>query len=212
MLLNVQGTLVSASIMSKIKDMYNNFSQGDYPVYTSLGNFNTHTDANEKIRSLREGFQVPPGVGVPGNTSSAVAGAGASGPAYTVDKCVPFDPETQMGSDGVIRLDDGKPQTIQSIIDARTEVKALWNTTHQGKITLSSVERNFVYVVAALVGLAAIFAIFSFKSPMTGGLVSRDSDWFMNLVGYTLFPIGTFIAGFLVGYNTFPASCAPSPI
>ena len=203
-LLNVQGTLVSANLMGKIKDMYNKSSQGDYPQYIPLPNFRTQNDPKQPVMTLREGFQSASVT--TGNTGNSRNAGSPANSRYTVEKCVPFDPETQVNSDGTIVLKDGQPQTLQSIIDARTSAKTQWiNTNHPGKYRLSDIEKGFVYTFVGVVGLILIASIFYFVMTET----------VQNVVGIVLnqiiIGIGCLIGGFFIGYYTMPADCPASP-
>ena len=198
-LLNVEGTLVSESIMVKIKDMYSSFSKGNYPQYIPLGNFNTRSNKTQTILSLREGFQVATVTsGAPAATSAATSSA------FTVEKCVPFDPETQVGSDGVVVLDNNKPVTMKSIINARNGVKTTWNADHKGSIAMSTVETNFVYVLVGALCLAGLAALASFFS---------DGTILPFIIDMLLKGVGGLVVGFFVGMYVLPASCpaCPSP-
>lgn len=203
-LLNVQGMVVSATIMTKIKDMYNKFSQGDYPQYIPLGNFNTHTDEKESIQSLREGFQGNSA----GVTAPVVPITGGSGPPtatrFVADKCVPFDPETQVDKDGIIVLTGDKSQPIQSIINTRTVEKKNWFSfaDRKGKLNLSDVEEKFVYILVGVLGLTILSGVVGFFTGLSG-----LSDLGLKFFTTTTIGIGCFIGGFFLGIYTFPANC-----
>jgi hypothetical protein len=206
-LLNVNGMIVSDNLMIKIKDMYNKFSEGDYPTYVPPGNFNTRSNTKDSIKGLREGFQTASyyNPGAP-NESSSVSGR------YTVDKCVPFDPETQVDKDGVIVLNRDNGQPIKTVIDTRNMAKSDWKDVHKGVIPVSMVEQTFIYVVVGITGLVIVFGFLFFITNLSGasGGPGKNLGFFDVLLTAStsfLFPLAIFIMGFFVGMFTLPASC-----
>jgi len=199
-LLNVEGTLVSESLMVKIKDMYSSFSKGNYPQYIPLATFNTRSNKPQTIISLREGF-VGKTAGVT-SPSGGPAPTAATSSAFTVEKCVPFDPETQVGSDGIIVLDNGKPVTMDSVINARNGVKNTWNTEHKGTIAMSTVETSFVYALVGALCLAGLAALASFVT---------DATILPFMIDVLLKGLGGLVVGFFVGMYVLPAKCPVCP-
>lgn len=212
-LLNVKGMIVSADTMIKIKDMYNKFSEGDYPVYVPPGNFNTQSNPKDSIKAVREGFQTA-SVYNPGAPSSLNSGSAPSS-RYTVDKCVPFDPETQVDKDGVIVLNRGDGQPIKTVIDQRQVAKSDWKDMHKGVIPVSIVEKTFIYAVVGITGLILFFGCLflitnvSDASSATGKTLNLI-DTLLTATTSFLFPLAIFVIGFFVGMFTLPASC-PGP-
>jgi hypothetical protein len=203
-LLNADGMIVSANLMEKIQAMYNKFSGGAYPDYVPPGNFNTRSNPKDAIMSIKEGFQTV-SVYNPGRPNPLVAGSAPTS-RYTVEKCVPFDPETQVDKDGVITLAGADGQTIQTVNGARNLAKASWfavgDTSHKGYISLTQVEQSFVYLLVAVIGVAALGGVFAFATN-----ISSIQDFALKLTSTALIGTGCFIAGFLVGIFTFPADC-----
>ena len=206
-LLNVNGMIVSADLMIKIRDMYNKFSEGDYPLYVSPGNFNTQSNPKDSIKGVREGFQSASYYN-PGNPNVGSAPSGR----YTVDKCVPFDPETQVDKDGVIVLNRGDGQPIKTIIDKRQVAKSDWKDLHKGIIPVSVVEKTFIYAVVGITGLVIVFGFFFWIMSLSGasggsGKVVGFFDVILTATTSLLFPLAVFVMGFFVGMFTLPASC-----
>lgn len=209
-LLNVNGMIVSADLMIKIKDMYNKFSEGDYPTYVPPGNFNTQSNPKDSIKAVREGFQTA-SVYNPGAPMSLNSGSAPSS-RYTVDKCVPFDPETQVDKDGVIVLNRGDGQPIKTVIDQRQVAKSDWKDTHKGYIPVSMVEKTFIYAVVGITGLIVIFGFLFFITNLSGassgpGKTFSFIDTLLTATTSFLFPLAIFVIGFFVGMFTLPASC-----
>jgi hypothetical protein len=206
-LLNVNGMIVSADLMIKIKDMYNKFSEGDYPTYVPPGNFNTQSNPKDSIKGIREGFQTV-SVYNPGAPNSGSAPSSR----YTVDKCVPFDPETQVDKDGVIVLNRGDGQPIKTVIDQRQVAKSDWKDTHKGVIPVSMVEKTFIYAVVGITGLILFFGCLFLitGNPLVVGVRGNTRSFIDTLLTATtsfLFPLAIFVIGFFVGMFTLPASC-----
>jgi len=213
-LLNVSGMMVSTELMTKIKDMYNKFSEGDYPEYVPPGNFRTQSNPNDSIKDVREGFQSATTTG-PAVSSSATGGSSGG---YKVEKCVRFDPE-QVGPDGVIKLDAaGKPLT--TIKASRDQEKKIWLGTMSspGSVSLTSVEQGIIYsfvlICIFVIGLGAIITYFYVKKE-TGGIDYTQT--FGNAltkfksIGYSsIQALALFIFGFAIGMSTIPATC-PKP-
>jgi hypothetical protein len=213
-LLNVNGMIVSADLMIKIKDMYNKFSEGDYPTYVPPGNFNTQSNPKESIKAIREGFQTA-SVYNPGAPSNLNSGSAPSS-RYTVEKCVPFDPETQVDKDGVIVLNGGDGQPVKTVIHQREVAKSNWRESHKGIIEVSKVEKAFIYTVVGIAGLILFFGCLFFITSDVSSIPGKTSsvvDTLLTASTSLLFPLAIFIAGFFVGMFTMPASCAsPSAI
>ena len=200
-LLNVDGMIVSANLMEKIQAMYNKFSGGAYPAYVPPGNFNTHSNPKSAIMGIKEGFQTA-SVYNPGTPNPLVAGSAPTS-RYTVEKCVPFDPETQVDADGVITMTGDNGQTIQTVNGARNLAKASWfSTSHKGYVSLTQVEQSFVYLLVAIISIAALGGVFAFVTK-----IGSIQDVALKMTSTGFIGAGCFIAGFLVGFLTFPADC-----
>ena len=206
-LLNADGMIVSANLMEKIQAMYNKFSTGPYPGYVPPGNFNTQTNPKSAIMGIKEGFQTASFYN-PGGPNPLVGGSAPTS-RYTVEKCVPFDPETQVDADGVITLAGEDGQTIQTVNGARNLAKATWfavgDTSHKGYVSLTQVEQSFVYLLVAIICIAALGGIFAFATK-----ISSIQDLALKMTSTGFIGAGCFIAGFLVGVLTFPADCDKS--
>ena len=209
-LLNVNGMIVSADTMIKIKDMYNKFSEGDYPTYVPPGNFNTQSNPKDSIKAVREGFQTA-SIYNPGAPNSLNSGSAPSS-RYTVDKCVPFDPETQVDKDGVIVLNRGDGQPIKTIIDQREVAKSDWKDMHKGYIPVSMVEQTFIYAVVGITGLILFFGLVLLVMGRFNGPGRNFSliDTLLTTTTSFLFPLAIFVVGFFIGMFTLPASCPSS--
>lgn len=209
-LLNVSGMIVSAQLMTRIKDMYNRFSEGEYPEYVPPGNFMTESNPNDSIKNVREGFQTATTTGpvAPAGSSSGASGSGG----YKVEKCFRFDPE-QVRADGTIVLDAaGKP--LKDIKFEREEQKQVWlgNISSPGSVSLSNVEKGIVYSFVALCIIAIIFGgiltfLFARKYTDVGNMVLTRA----KSIGYfSLQGLALFIFGFGIGMSAIPATC-PKP-
>lgn len=210
-LLNVEGTLVSSQLMTGIRNMYNKFSEGNYPNYVPLGNYMMRSNTRTSLLHLEEGFQsgvvtppaLPPSVGsVPNATPPS---------AYRVEKCVPFDPDTQLGSDGTVILNSNNQPTrrIETIRENRASIISSWS--QPGKISLSTVEQYFIYILAGVLILFILYlllntfkGLFTADSPME--YVSRTN---MLTTGITtvVFAFIPFCVGFALGMFIIPAKC-----
>ena len=207
-MLNVNGMPVSSELMIKIKDMYNKFSEGSYPAYIPLGNFNTKSNPNDYISGIREGFAsatastTQPGVPLP-NT-----GSGAPTNRFNVDKCVPFDPETQLGSDGVVVLNDLRRVEFTDVIKQRVEVKYDWLGRRTGTLKLTDIETGLVYTVIIIGILFLIYMVyfFTFNPQSEMNPAPGKFTWWSGLE-FLLTRLGILIAGFLIGIYTIPADC-----
>ena len=208
-LLNVQGALVSTSLMEKIKAKYNSFSDGDYPNYIPLANFITGPNPNKSIRNIREGFQMAGVTSPPASTAAAAAAAAAAAipkSGYRVDKCVPFDPETQVGSDGIIVLDkNNNPQTLPDILSRRDAVKSEYSWNQTGTVPMTRVEIGFIYIFIGVIIICIIAAVAN----------NLENVWGMRsmfqIATSLVFAIMTFIAGFVLGIFVIPAKCPACP-
>lgn len=206
-LLNINGMIVSADLMIKIKSMYNKFSEGSYPTYVPPGNLSVHSNPNDSIKRIREGFQTASTYS-PGAPNSLNRGSAPTS-RYTVDKCVPFDPEMQMNNDGVILLNNNG-QPMKNIIDARTVSKSAWTKTHVGVIPLSTVEETFIYTVVGLFGLFLLGLVVYFgfiRWNYTTDTQINSGQKIFSLITTLIFPLSVFIVGFFVGIFTMPANC-----
>lgn len=215
-LLNVSGMMVSTELMTKIKEMYNKFSEGDYPEYVPPGNFRTQSNPNDSIKDVREGFQSATMTGPAAPTTTS--GSGGSSRGYKVEKCVRFDPE-QVGPDGVITL-DAAGQPLTTIKASREAEKKIWLGTMSspGSVSLTSVEKGIVYsFVVICIGVIILGAIFTFfyVNKETGGMDLTQT--FSNAlskyksIGYSsIQALALFIFGFAIGMSTIPATC-PKP-
>ena len=210
-LLNVSGMIVSAELMTKIKDMYNKFSEGEYPEYVPPGNFRTESNPNDSIKDVREGFQTATATGpAPPGGSSSSGGSGSGG--YKVEKCFRFDPE-QVGPDGIIVLDAaGKP--LKDIKISRDAEKQIWlgAMSRPGSVSLTSVEKGIVY---SFIGVC-IFAIF-FGSILAFLYATKNTGVYNTVltgsksIGYfSVQGLALFIFGFGIGMSAIPATC-PKP-
>jgi len=206
-LLNADGMIVSDSLMAQIQTMYNKFSTGAYPAYVPPGNFNTHSNPKESILALKEGFQTA-AVYNPGAANPSPSASSSPTSRYTVEKCVPLDPETQVDADGVITMTGAKGQTIHTVNNTRAVVKADWlgSLNHTGYMTITQVEQYFIYAIVGVIGIGIIFGGISLIS----GIRSL-SDFALEITGTGFVACGCFMAGFLIGIFTFPASCSSSP-
>jgi hypothetical protein len=115
-LLNPGGILVSSSLMTSIKKLYNSFSEGNYPVYVPLGNFTVKSSVISKVTGLTtmEGFQnmlgavSNPSSNPQHDTGQAEAPVKVPPPttqSYNSMKCVQFDPERNLTKNGSIVID-----------------------------------------------------------------------------------------------------------
>jgi hypothetical protein len=129
-ILNSQGSIVSNNLMTKIKTMYNNTSQGNYPKYIPLAGFMIPASAASRATGI-EGFQ---------NTKASVSNPAtaltttspSTTQAFNSMKCVPFDPEKNLTKDGTIVIDttSGTPFTLNpniSVAKKRDILGALTN-------------------------------------------------------------------------------------
>jgi hypothetical protein len=205
-LLNTDGMIVSESLMTQIQAMYNKFSTGGYPTYVPPGNFNTQSNSKDGIMAIKEGFQTAAVYNPGGDLASAADSSPTS--RYTVEKCVPFDPETQVDADGVITMTGADGQTIQTVINTRAVVKADWlgALNHTGYMSITQVEQYFIYAIVGVLGFGILIGGFSFI-PKLHSL----SDFAMEFTSTGFVACGCFMAGFLVGIFTFPAECSSSP-
>lgn len=214
-LLNINGMSVSAQLMIKIRDMYNKFSEGDYPTYVPPGNFNTFSNTKDYISTVREGFAS--GQAFLGGNAPNEVGSSPVGP-YKVDKCVPIDIDTQVGSDGVITFDtSGKLTTVTDLSGikiARDKIKAEWIGSHTGKFQFTSIERYFVYAVVGILILGIITGVLNFlfgwtnpvPMPPSSTAVASSSIWMTSI-----FALATFMGGFFVGMYTLPPDGGNTP-
>ena len=210
-LLNVEGTLVSSQLMTSIKDMYNKFSEGDYPNYVPLGNYMLRSNKTTSLSHLKEGFQSANDNGVTsGNPESSSSAPTAS---YRVEKCVRFDPETQLGPDGTVILDSNKQPTtrINTIRENRAGIISSWS--RPGTVSLKKAEEYFIY---ALVGILALFILYFIFNWMRGN--TQNAGLFATL-GFALnrikdfaLGIGMFTLGFMIGMLVIPASCPSATV
>jgi len=213
-LLNVQGTLVSSPLMERIKAKYNSFSDGDYPGYVPLANFIISPNENKSIRSIREGFQTagvtsPPATAITAANAAATAAAAAAATprsGYRVDKCVSFDPETQVGSDGIIVLDkDNNPQTLTDILNRRDAVKSQYSFNQTGTVPMTRIEIGFIYIFIGVIIICIIAAVAN----------NLENVWGMRsvfeIMTSIVFAIVAFIAGFVLGIFVIPAKCPGCP-
>jgi hypothetical protein len=192
--------------MTKIKDMYNKFSEGDYPEYVPPGNFRTQSNPNDNIKDVREGFQ-----------SATMTGPGSSGSdtndssqGYRVEKCVRFDPEQEVGADGIIKLDtEGKP--LKHIQNSRDANKKIWLGTMSspGSVSLTSVEKGIVYSFVALCIIAIISVAFLYTTQNTG-IYNRVLPGARSIGYFSVQGLALFIFGIGIGMSTIPATCPPS--
>jgi hypothetical protein len=219
-LLNVKGMSVSAELMIKIRDMYNKFSEGDYPTYVPPGNFNTYSNPKDYISNVREGFASSQAY-LGGNEPNE-AGSSPIGP-YKVDKCVPIDIDTQVGSDGVITFDTSGGVTtvtdLSGIKIARDKIKAEWIGSHTGKFKFTSIERYFIYAVVGILILGIVTGVLNFlfgwtnpvpvapSSAISGSAAETSSSIWMT----SIFALATFIGGFFVGMYTLPPDGGNAP-
>jgi hypothetical protein len=215
-LLNVQGALVSTSLMEKIKAKYNSFSEGDYPGYVPLANFIISPNPNKSVRNILEGFQMagvttPPNI--PASTATAATAAAAAAAAakprsgYTVDKCVPFDPETQVGSDGIIVLDkNNNPQTLPEILNKRDAIKSEYSWNQTGTVPMTRIEIAFIYLFIGVIITCIIAAVANNLESVWGAQIV------FKVATSIVFGIIPFIAGFVLGIFVIPAKCPACPM
>jgi hypothetical protein len=207
-LLNLSGMMVSTELMTKIKDMYNKFSEGDYPEYVPPGNFRTQSNPNDTIKSVREGFQTATQT----SPVSSDSDTNGSSQGYKVEQCFRFDPE-MVRADGTIVLDAaGKP--LKDIQNSRDANKKIWLGTMSspGSVSLTDVEKGIVYSFVALCIFAIIFVgglAFLYTNQDTGiynrVLPGARSIGYLSVQGLAL-----FIFGFGIGMSAFPATCPSS--
>lgn len=206
-LLNVEGTLVSSQLMTRIKDMYNKFSQGDYPDYVPLGNYMMRSNKTTSISHLEEGFQSANANGVtPGNAGSPPSGS--SPPSYRVEKCVRFDPDTQLGSDGTVILDsNNRPTTrINTIHENRMGIISSWS--QPGKVSLKKAEEYFVYTLVGVLALFILYFIFNLIKGRTENATLFGALGFsLNRIKDLALAVGMFTLGFAMGMFIIPANC-----
>jgi hypothetical protein len=198
--------------MTKIKDMYNKFSEGDYPEYVPPGNFRTQSNPNDSIKDVREGFQSATMTGPAAPTTTS--GSGGSG-GYKVEKCVRFDPE-QVGPDGVIKL-DAAGQPLTTIKASREAEKQIWlgAISHPGSVSLTSVEKGIVYsFVIICIGVIILGAIFTFLyvNKETGGMdltqtFSNALSKYKSIGYFSVQGLALFTFGFFIGISAIPATC-----
>ena len=208
-LLNVSGMIVSAQLMTRIKDMYNRFSEGEYPEYVPPGNFMTESNPNDSIKSVREGFQTA-GPAIPPPPPGSSGGSGSGG--YKVEKCFRFDPE-MVRADGTIVLDAaGKP--LKDIELRRDAEKKIWLGTMStpGSVSLTSVEKGIVYSFVALCIIAIIFGgvlAFLYTKQYTE-IYNRVLPGARSIGYFSVQGLALFIFGFGIGMSAIPATCPPS--
>jgi hypothetical protein len=208
-LLNVSGMIVSAQLMTRIKDMYNQFSEGEYPEYVPPGNFMTESNPNDSIKGVREDFQnAAPAFPLPPPGSSGASGSSG----YKVEKCFRFDPE-MVRADGTIVLDAaGKP--LKDIQIKRNAEKDIWLGTMSspGSVSLTSVEKGIVYsfvalcIIAIVVGGGLGFLYMKKYTDAYTGLLTRSRA----IAYFSVQGLALFIFGFGIGMSAIPARC-PEP-
>jgi hypothetical protein len=205
--------IVSGELMTKRKDMYNKFSEGEYPEYVPPGNFRTESNPNDSIKDVREGFQTATATGPAPPGGGGGGGGGSSGSSgYKVEKCFRFDPE-QVGPDGIIVLDaSGTP--LKNIQISRDAEKQIWlgAISHPGSVSLTSVEKGIVYsfigicIFAIVLGCILTF-LYTKKYTVTYNSVLTRS----RSIGYfSVQGLALFIFGFGIGMSAIPATC-PKP-
>jgi hypothetical protein len=204
-ILNIGGSIVSATLMRTIKDMYNKSWEGDYPSYIPLGKYMMRSNTKTRVTRLIEGFQGVAAV-APGPGGSIPVGSSPTG--FKVEKCVRFDPETQLGSDGTIVLDGSRNPTVNfNTINAnRASIMSEWRQT--GTITLSKAETGFISV---LVGVIIVFILFlsfqAIRGYMKSAVLYGITDKFLTYISFGVFSVVPFIAGFVLGMFIIPANC-----
>ena len=130
-ILNTQGSLVSNNMMTKIKTLYNQFSQGDYPAYIPLASFTIPSTTTVSQATGIEGFQNTQ-VSVSDPATAITTTVPSTTQAFNSMKCVPFDPEKNLTKDGTIVIDtaSGTPFTLNpdiSVAKKRDILSALTN-------------------------------------------------------------------------------------
>ena len=125
---------------------------------------------------------------------------------------MPFDPETQLGSDGVVVLNDLRRVEFTDVIKQRVEVKKDWLGRRTGTLKLTDIETGLVYTVIIIGILFLIYMVyfFTFNPQSEMNPAPGKFTWWSGLE-FLLTRLGILIAGFLIGIYTIPADCPKCP-
>jgi len=164
-LLNTAGSLVSNSVMVKIKNLYGKFSQGDYPNYIPLANFKIPPTNNMSTVTNIEAFTTEARVD---NPASGADDPVSSVQAFNSMKCVPFDPEKNLTKDGTIVIDTttGTPFTLNPNITVARKRDIL--------AALKNLDGSFTYPNAAGLTDETVDSMYLQILPDTARTISKN--------------------------------------
>ena len=105
--------------------------------------------------------------------------------------------------------EDATNKYLQILPDtARRTRKSEFTTTHTGTIPFTNVEKTLA-AFCGIIGIVILILLFiNFLGLVKGNQTLVTDAW--PFIEFFVFNVGLFIAGFIVGYFTLPASCPGS--